>query len=900
MMSVSRKTFALFLGIGLWTLAAADLTTLTGTDVRVSASGAPVVMQFPVTRSGDLSYDAVLDFHTEDATAVAGSDYTATSGSIVIPAGSSTATIPVTLSAHAGNGPDLAFQLKLDGAGGIGPAPNFSIAESFPAVSAIYSVAVADLNSDGKVDLVGANFNSNSVSVLLNATLPGAAIPTFAVQQAFATGTQPRSVTTADINGDGKPDVIVANASDHTVSVLLNLTAPGASIPVFASQQVFATEPTSGAFKVEAADLNGDGRPDLVAVNYAGDSISVLINTTAAGAGTPSFSVPQQFVVGIAPTSIAVADMNGDGKPDLAVAHAIDSITVLLNMTVTGSLTASFANQPPLATGSFPGSVSAFDVNGDGKQDLAVANYNDRTVSVFLNESASGNNALEFSTERTFDLNYFPQSIKSTDINGDGKLDLVVSGSDRVATILINITPPGSMTPSFASHAEFPWSTGFTLFTSFSVNTADINGDGKPDLVSGNVFAPEIAVVLNITAAGAAVPRFATQHVFSAGSRPSTVVASDIDGDGKLDLVSAGYNGSAVSVLVNSTQPGAAIPAFAGEQTFGVGSFSSAATAADLNGDGKLDLIATDFVDATVSAMCNTTVSGAAALSFSSSQTFATGSGPTSVAVKDLNRDGKLDLVVANSYDNSVSVLLNVTPTGSLSPIFSAQQAFATGSYPRSVAAGDFNGDGKFDVIVADQQDNTISILVNTSVSGAGTPTFASRQTFPTGTAPNFLAAIDIDRDGKLDVVVTNFSDNTVSVFRNTTTTGNATLGFATQQTFTTKIAPSAVAVSDVDGDGKLDLVVTSTSPEEVSVLINNTTTGSATLSFAPQQAFAIGSSSSFATAADLNGDGRPDLSVANYDSISILLNTQYQALISGSPATGTIAHDFLFANGFD
>ena len=265
-------------------------------------------------------------------------------------------------------------------------------------------MTAADVNGDGKPDLIVANANDSAVSVLLNTTVPGAAKPSFAAQHTFATGSFPVSVTAADVNGDGKPDLIVANFNDNTVSVLLNTTAPGAATPSFAAQQTFATGsfPTS----VTAADVNGDGKSDLIVANQNDNTVSVLLNTTAPGAATPSFAAQQTFATGSGPASVTAADVNGDGKPDLLVANETgNTVSVLLNTTAPGAATPSFAAQQTFATGSAPISVTAADVNGDGKPDLIVTNGNDSTVSVLLNTTpapATTFDAHSFAAQQTF------------------------------------------------------------------------------------------------------------------------------------------------------------------------------------------------------------------------------------------------------------------------------------------------------------------------------------------------------------------------------------------------------------------------------------------------------------------------------------------------------------------
>ena len=187
-------------------------------------------MDFTVTRTGDLTAPLTVAYTTEAGTAQPNTDFTPTTGTTTFASGSATATIGIPIfNDGVYNNSGLSFSVKLTDV--VGPPVTLAAQTIFDTDSEPRSVTTADVNGDGKPDLIVANNRSSTVSVLLNTTAPGATTPSFAAQQTFPTGSEPISVTAADVNGDGKPDLIVANAGSSTVSVLLNTTAPGPPPP---------------------------------------------------------------------------------------------------------------------------------------------------------------------------------------------------------------------------------------------------------------------------------------------------------------------------------------------------------------------------------------------------------------------------------------------------------------------------------------------------------------------------------------------------------------------------------------------------------------------------------------------------------------------------------------------
>jgi len=405
--------------------------------------------------------------------------------------------------------------------------------------------------------------------------------------------------------------------------------------------------------------------------------------------------------------------------------------------------------------------------------------------------------------------------------------------------------------------------------------STELGGDWKLEVQTGDIKAtiPFNAKALN-TYSG--ILGFAPKVDFSTGFNPQSVSIGDFNGDGKLDLATANFNDNTASILLNTTANGATTPTFATKVDFTTGSTPRSVSIGDFNGDGKLDLAVANYTNSNnASILLNTTATGATTPTFNPKVDFTTGSGSTSVSIGDFNSDNKPDLAVSNQNGASVSILLNTT-TNATTPTFATKVDFTVGSQATSVSIGDFNGDGKLDLATANTNSSTVSILLNTTANGATTPTFAPKVDFSTGFNPQSVSIGDINGDGKPDLAVANSLSATVSILLNTTANGATTPTFATKVDFTTGSRPLSVSIGDLNGDGKPDLAVANYSSSTVSILLNTTANGATTPTFAPKVDSTTGSRPTSVSIGDINGDGKPDLAVANYSSYtaSIFLNT--------------------------
>jgi hypothetical protein len=765
--------------------------------------------------------------------------------------------------------PSLLFPRSVTGPGArpqVDATPGLFIeAPSFPAGSSPISLAAGDFNGDGNLDVVTANAYNGNISVLL-----GNGNGTFLAPKNFAAQYEPDSVAVGDFNGDGILDLAVSNAwgsqpdgkTKGSVSIFL-----GNGDGTFRPQVVYSSEGWS-AVAVVAGDFNKDGNLDLAVVNTCGNDSScdqgpgtVVI---LLGGGDGTFKASAKYTVGGFPMGAAVGDFKGDGNLDLAVADTIDRYGLGAVSILLGNGNGTFRNSQGYAAGADAYAVAVGDFNGDGRLDLAVADQNGGNgiqggaVSVLLGDGKGS-----FGPAVVYPTGAGPRWVAVGDFNGDGKPDLITAnnmsgfsvsvllgahtaplafqphqdygvGTSPSAVVMGNFTGSGHLdavvadtgggTVSFLKGngdgtfvARKDTVTGGASFVPMGLAVGDFNGDGKLDVATTTTPLSSVSIVLR-----RGDGTFGPYTEYVTGSSPFSVAVGDFNGDGIADLVTANEQGNSVSVLLGNGNG-----TFQPHQDYPVGGAPFWVAVGDFNGDGKLDLVTANNTNSVSVLLGNGDGTFQPAVSYPAQI------GPESVAVGDFNGDGKLDLAVANSCGSdpkcqspgSVSILL-----GNGDGTFQLPTNYSTGYRSDSIVVGDFNGDGKLDLAVADQCGLTMK-CVNSTVSvllGNGDGTFQPQTQYLTGFAPTSVVIGDFNGDGKPDLATANCeSQNCAPIWGSGSVSillGNGDGTFAPHVEYQTGAGTHAVAVGDFTGNGAADVAATNTGSGTISMLLNATT----------------------------------------------------------------------------
>jgi hypothetical protein len=552
------------------------------------------------------------------------------------------------------------------------------------------------------------------------------------------------------------------------------------------------------------------------------------------------------FVTGSSPLAIALGDLDGDGLADLVTAdNGSGSVSVLR-----GRPGGDFQPKVDYGAGAQPNALALGDLDGDGALDVAVVDQNcmsgscgSGSVSILLGHGdGTLANAVSYPT------NTNPQSLAIGDFDGDGHLDLAV-----VNAVTIITQGPGTVSillgngnGTFQPGVEFPAGRG-----PGAIVAADLDGDGHLDLAITNYIPVNVLSVV-VVLRGNGNGTFQSPVPLRTANGPVQIVAADLDGDGDLDLATADLGANAVSILRNHGNG-----TFQPHAEYAAGFGPKAIAAADLDHDGRLDLVLTAFTAITGGGAVEV-LPGNGDGTFQPFREYVTGPIGPAIVAQDIDGDGQQDLVVPDLSQHATVLL------GKGNGTLAGPASYATGSGPVSIAAADFDLDQRTDLAVANQLDGTFSVF-----GGNGDGTFQPRADHPSGATPTAILATRLNHDGKIDLAIANGLPNTASILL-----GKGDGTFRPRRAFDTAADPESVVAGDFDADGKQDLVFAARAVNSISIL-----RGIGDGTFLPRTDFGAGPGPVSIASADFNLDGRLDVAVADADTpsfgpgrISILL----------------------------
>ena len=591
-------------------------------------------------------------------------------------------------------------------AGSSSNASALAVAGAYPSSTAIgYSgnpgnyTVVATVTGNGLAPATGQisfQDTTGGNSVLGTATLaPG--VPALNWNsQTMATGILPYSVVAADFNGDGIPDLAIADNNECAVIVLL-----GNGDGTFAAPS--KTSVTCYPQHVAVGDFNRDGKADLVVTSEPLESstgqIVAGVATILLGNGDGTFTpMATQYTMGVEPTSIAVADFNGDGITDLAIGPFFPTGVTYPLMILLGNGDGTFTVAAPVELPALPYSIAVGDFNGDGKTDMAVASGG---LTVLL-----GNGDGTFTVGRAPTIQVSPTCVQAGDFNGDGKLDLAAMGFPTTASSpsgrLAILTGNGDGTFTPTSTVNIPYT---TFIADYSMAAGDFDGDGKLDLAVANGAVNNVTIVM-----GNGDGTFVQSTTLPMGISPRDLTAADFAGNGKAGLA-----------VVNSNSTTILLPQFT----------ASATATVSPSGTG------THLVDAAFAgdANYNSSISGTAALTAS----------PVSFTPGSLTFAGQIvgttSAAQTVTFSNTGSASLNI------SGIAASANFAQTNNCGSSVAA---NGSCTINVTFAPMASGPLSgaLTITDDANGAGSTQVVALngtgQDFTLTVAPNFSTAVTI------------------------------------------------------------------------------------------------------------------------------------------------------------
>jgi len=770
---------------------------------------------------------------------------------------------------------------------------------------------LADFDGDGRVDIAFGTGNGfySYFGWLKNTSSPGS-ISFAAPEELLSFGYIDGPIHIVDIDLDGLPDVVAlwnnsCGGSGTYVGVFHNASTPG-NIE-FSSHVDFDFNILCVSTAVSSGDLNGDGKPELLVTNGFGGQCHLFENNSTPG--TIHFLTPFAITNSVN-ESIQIADFNNDGKNDIAwkQGYSNDDVKIRLNEHTSGALTtSSFGSEIILDTDLWTyGAISIGDPNGDGKVDILASDAS--RIAIFENVFAGGtfdatSMVKAYVLGNSSALTY-PNAIITADLNRDNKPDLIAESNDANRSVFIfenrNIRSPRISLNTISPLKGAASSTVTITGNDFSPTPA--NNLVRFGTIKANVLAATTTTLTVEVPAGAnqsyiSVTRdyltsqydlpfgttfgpgvsfdatsFAPPVSFVLTTAAYDLDAGDLNNDGKPDVIAQGN--AARSYAFTNMHTSGTITTSSLTPTDTTNSNAQNLRIVDINSDGKADLATANGIYRNTSSTTNIEFDNLVNVN----------GGATNISFQDFNGDGKTDLFGINSLAILAYVFENISKPGP----FLSDDLFGTLKNGQSInrsgtggatLTGDFDRDGYIDAITTNGSSDNMTVFKNNGGFRA-MPSSFNTQDIATGDNPALIRAADFDGDGKLDLIVnygSGTSSATLTVFQNQSTIGSIAF-IAT--TLTVGSNTTSIDVSDLDGDGKPDILATSESTDQFFIIKNNATAGAITASsFATPFATPVTNPRGITTG-DINLDNKPEILITSAPNTLLV----YENLVATGP----------------
>lgn len=775
-----------------------------------------------------------------------------------------------------------------------------------------------DLDGDGKKDAVSSNSTSafsSAYVTLRNTGSPGTF--SFDSPEYWAGGTdETPPYFIGDVDGDGRPELISGEGSSGAGTNLFisqNISTPG-DIEFGPPVGYFAAT-VDGLSGVQMGDLNNDGKPDMIASWFFGDRFSIIQNNSTPG--VISLTDMGQILTGQYNRGMRIVDMNLDGKNDLVWKRTSGGVYIRINEDADGILDpADFATEYILTSDlTANGGISIADINGDGKADIASTDDDDVGVyeSVFAGGAFSGNS---FSPAyRVLGTGGNSSGPGIADFNHDGKPDFIMATGGSVAIVQnANVAGPliavNTVSPIAAPVGATVTITGSNFSTVPAENHVYFGGveavvlsstptEIKASVPAGAGYGP-VSVRKGELTSRYRLPfqttfssgvtfdntHFGTPVNFTQTSANYDIDAGDLTRDGKPDLLVEAAGG----FTFRNTHVSGPITTASLTADDQLGTSFVNPRLEDFDGDGLLDA-------ASVNGIAFRNISTPTDIIFTAQSTL--GLGASVMDLGDFNADGKFDITVTADVSGVVDLLVLENRTASVSgpfatgayASFSNQFTFAKPAAFGGVVAGDFDGDGFDDIATTNPDADNVSIYPNTGRLKISAAQFGTRVDITVADNPGRIYKGDFDRDGKLDLLLSHSgATTTLTILHNTSTLGN--ISFSRFDLINPSAATIAT-IADLDGDGKPEILVTSEVGNRISIYKNIHTTGAlGVTSFAAPFNITVTAPRGIATA-DINVDGRPEIVITRAAGLVVvyenLIPVTLPSIASFTPASGPV-----------